>query len=283
MLVAVASVLLCGLVINFVASTENYQKSYDDLKRTSGTQIQKLDGQVKQLNDTLSKLEQEKNSLNTQIANLTTENEQNKIALSNSERERAAAQLKVDNWASIVQDFQKTNEQHSITLENTLRKLEQIEAERTQQDKEINQTTQLLVEKMTIIDTLQAEKKRLLEEKVELESRLNLVLQPTGKVAAAPVPVTPMPDTVKPTITTPIAKDIKLQGLVTEVDLKNSMVGISIGTADAVSEGMTFHVVRDDEFICDILIIDVDTEQAVGVLDVVHKQPMVGDKVSTNF
>jgi myosin heavy subunit len=283
MLVAVASVLLCGLVINFVASTENYQKSYDDLKRTSGTQIQKLDGQVKQLNDTLSKLEQEKNSLNTQIANLTTENEQNKIALSNSERERAAAQLKVDNWASIVQDFQKTNEQHSITLENTLRKLEQIEAERTQQDKEINQTTQVLVEKMAIIDTLQAEKKRLLEEKAELESRLNLILQPTGKVAAAPAPVTPMPDMVKPTTTTPIAKDIKLQGLVTEVDLKNSMVGISIGTADAVSEGMTFHVVRDDEFICDILIIDVDTEQAVGVLDVVHKQPMVGDKVSTNF
>ncbi|MHC4187995.1 MAG: hypothetical protein ACYSRQ_07360, partial [Planctomycetota bacterium] len=118
MLVAVASVLLCGIVINFVASTENFQKSYDDLKRTSGTQIQKLDGQVKQLNDTLSKLEQEKNSLNTQIANLTTENEQSKIALSNSERERAAAQLKVDNWASIVQDFQKTNEQHSITLEN---------------------------------------------------------------------------------------------------------------------------------------------------------------------
>jgi hypothetical protein len=65
--------------------------------------------------------------------------------------------------------------------------------------------------------------------------------------------------------------------------MQNSMVGISIGTADGVSEGMTFHVVRADEFICDILIIDVDTEQAVGVLDVVHKQPRTGDKVSTNF
>jgi len=283
MLVAIASVLLCGIVVNFVANTENYQKRYDDLKRTTDSQIQKLDGQVKTLNDTLAKAEQDKNNLNTQIATLTTENEQNKIALSNCERERAAAQLKVDNWASIVQDFQKTKEQQAVTLESTLRKLEQIEAERTQQEKEINQTTQTLVEKMAIIDTLQAEKKRLLEEKAEFENRLNFILQPTGKLAAAPTPVTPSRDMVKPTATTPIAKDINLQGLVTEVDLKNSMVGISIGTADAVSEGMTFHIIRADEFICDILIIDVDTEQAVGVLDVVHKQPRVGDKVSTNF
>jgi myosin heavy subunit len=283
MLVAIASVLLCGIVINFVASTENYQKSYDDLKRTTGSQIQKLDGQVKQLNDTLAKLEQEKNNLNTQIANLTTANDQNKLALSTSEREKAALLQEVNNWTDVIESFQKTKEQQATTLESTLRKLEQVEAERTQQNKEINQTTQVLVEKMTIIDTLQADKKRLLEEKAELESRLNLILQPTGKVAAAPAPVTPMPDMVKPTLTTAIAKDIELQGLVTEVDLKNSMVGISIGTADAVSEGMTFHVIRDDEFICDILIIDVDTEQAVGVLDVVHKQPRTGDKVSTNF
>jgi hypothetical protein len=136
---------------------------------------------------------------------------------------------------------------------------------------------------MAIIGTLQAEKKRLLEERTELESRLNLILQPTGKVAAAPISVTPIKEPVKPIITQPIAKDIQLQGIVSEIDMQNSMVGISIGTADGVSEGMTFHVIRADEFICDILIIDVDTEQAVGVLDVVHKQPRVGDKVSTNF
>jgi myosin heavy subunit len=283
MLVAIASVLLCGIVINFVASTENYQKRYDDLRRSTDSQIQKLDGQVKTLNDTLAKMELEKNNLNTQIANLSTENEQNKIALSNSEREKAALLQEVKNFTGTIESFQKTKEQQASTLESTLRKLEQVEAEVLQQDKEINQTTQALVEKMAIIDTLQAEKKRLLEGKTELESRLNLILQPTGKVAAAPVPVTPIQQAVKPAITATIAKDIELQGLVTEVDLKNSMVGISIGTADAVSEGMTFHVIRADEFICDILIIDVDTEQAVGVLDVVHKQPMVGDKVSTNF
>jgi myosin heavy subunit len=283
MLVAVASVLLCGIVVNFVANAENYQKRYDDLKRSTDSQIQKLDGQVKQLNDTIAKLEQEKNLLNTQVADITTENEQSKVALSNAEREKAALLQKVNSWTSIVQDFQKTNEQHALTLETTLRKLEQTEADKVTQQKELTQTTQTLIEKMAIIDTLQAEKKRLLEERTELESRLNLILQPTGKVAAAPIPVTPIKEPVKPIITQPIAKDIQLEGIVSEIDIQNSMVGVSIGTADGVSEGMTFHVIRDDEFICDILIIDVDTEQAVGVLDVVHKQPKTGDKVSTNF
>jgi hypothetical protein len=281
--VSIASIFLCGIVVNFVANTDDYQKRYNDLKTNTDTKIQKLDGQVKQLNDTIAKMEQEKITINTQIANLRTENEKSKLDLGNAEREKAALLQKVNNWTSIVQDFQKTSDQQSITLENTLRKIEQVEADKIKQQKELNQTTQALIEKMAIIDTLQAEKKRMLEEKTELESRLNLILQPTGKVAAAPTPVTPVRDMAKPAPTLPIAEDIELQGLVTEVDLKNSMIGISIGTADGVSEGMTFHIVRGDEFICDILIIDVDTEQAVGVLDVVHKQPKVGDKVSTNF
>jgi len=283
MLVAVFSVLLCGIVVNFVASTENYKNTYDDLKLRTDSQIEKLEGQVKQLNETLAATEQDKNLLNNQVAELSTQMEQNKVALNNAEREKSVLLQKVNNWTSVVKDFQKTNEQHAITLENTLRKLEEVEAKQIKNQKELNQITQTLYEKMAIINTLTAEKKRLLEEKSELESRLNLILQPTGKVAAAPTPVTPLQQKAKPAPSMPVARDIQLQGLVSEIDLKNSMVGISIGTADGVSEGMTFHVIRDEEFICDILIIDVDTEQAVGVLDVVHKQPMVGDKVSTNF
>ena len=81
----------------------------------------------------------------------------------------------------------------------------------------------------------------------------------------------------------PGAKDIALQGLVKKVDLKNSMASISIGSADGVKEGMKFHVTRGDKFLCDILIIDVDAEEAVGVLELVQQQPKVGDSVSTNM
>ncbi|GAI47898.1 unnamed protein product, partial [marine sediment metagenome] len=106
-------------------------------------------------------------------------------------------------------------------------------------------------------------------------------LLPLGKVAVVPVPITPEKAVARPA--KPTVEDIALQGLVTAVDLKNSMVSISIGTADGVKEGMKFHVIRGDEFICDILIIDIDAEEAVGILDLVQKQPKVGDNVSTNL
>jgi len=46
---------------------------------------------------------------------------------------------------------------------------------------------------------------------------------------------------------------------------------------------MKFHVTRGDEFICDIIITEVDTEEAVGVLDLVVQQPRVGDNAATNL
>ena len=76
---------------------------------------------------------------------------------------------------------------------------------------------------------------------------------------------------------------IGLKGLVTDVDMENSLVEISIGSADGVKEGMKFYITRGEEFICDILIYDVEPEKAVGLLDLVSERPKVGDDVSTNL
>jgi hypothetical protein len=48
---------------------------------------------------------------------------------------------------------------------------------------------------------------------------------------------------------------------------------------------MKFHVVRGDKFICDILILDVEPEKAVGILDLLQPElpPQAGDQVSTNL
>jgi hypothetical protein len=46
---------------------------------------------------------------------------------------------------------------------------------------------------------------------------------------------------------------------------------------------MRFHITRGDEFICDILVTDVDAEKAVGRLELILQQPKTGDNVSTNL
>ena len=68
-----------------------------------------------------------------------------------------------------------------------------------------------------------------------------------------------------------------------QVDLKNSLARISLGSADGVKDSMKFHVTRGDQFICDISIIDIDPEESVGILELVQQPPKANDSVSTNF
>ena len=70
------------------------------------------------------------------------------------------------------------------------------------------------------------------------------------------------------------------------MDLENSLAEISIGAASGVKQNMTFHVTRADKFICDIVILDVEPEKAIGTLelmDVTKEQPKAGDNASTNL
>jgi len=280
-LLTLSSIFLCGIVVTYVANADNYKQKYTNLKADRDSLSENVNSLTKQLNEKIAEKQQMEDKLSREIALLKTEFGELQGNLKNAEREKAALLQKVNSFASIVEGFSQTTDQQGLLLRNTLEELNKVQAEQIKERKELNETTAALIEKMAIIEMLGAENKRLLEEKFELQNSLDQLLQPKGKVAAAAVPVTPEGAIARPDI--PVARDIALQGLVTAVDLKNSIASISIGTADGVKEGMKFHVTRGDEFICDILIIDVDVEEAVGVLELVQQQPRVGDNVSTNL
>jgi len=280
-LLTLSSIFLCGIVVTYVANADNYRQKYNDIRTDKDSLSKKAKSLTKQVNEKIEQKKLLEDKLSSEIASLKVEIGKLQADLDNAEREKAVLLQKVNNWTSIVQDFRETNDNQGRLLEETLDQLKKVQAEQIKDHKELNETTAALVEKMAIIETLEARAKRLIEEKTELQNRLDRFLQPLGKVAAVPVPITPEKAVARPA--KPTAEDIALQGLVTAVDLKNSMASISIGTADGVKEGMKFHVIRGDEFICDILIIDIDAEEAVGILELVQKQPKVGDNVSTNL
>jgi len=279
--VTISSIFLCGIVVTYVAKADNYRQKHNDLKADRDSLKQNVNSLTKQLNEGIAAKKQLEDKLNREIASLKAKFDKLQANLNNVEREKALLLQKVNSWASIVEDFSQTNDRQGLLLKNTLDELKKVQAEQIKQRKELDETTVTLEEKMAIIAMLDEKAKRLLEEKSELQSRLDQLLQPIGKKAAAPMPVTQEKAIARPAEAA--ARDIALQGLVTAVNLKNSMASISIGTADGVREGMKFHVTRGDEFLCDILIIDVDAEEAVGILDLVQQQPRVGDNVSTNL
>ena len=278
-LLTLSSIFLCGIVVTYVANADNYRQLNSTLKAERDASKANEKSSKKQLHETIAKSQQIEDKLNNEISSLKAEIKELQGTLNNTEREKAALLQQVNNWVSITKDFYETSDKQGQLLRNTLNELNKTQAEQIKKEKELKQTTASLIEKMAIIDTLKTEKARLLEEKFELQSRLDQLLQPIGEVTAAPVPVTPRKAIARPAAT----RDIALKGLVTAVDLKNSMASISIGAADGVKEGMKFHVTRGDKFLCDILIIDVDAEEAVGILELIQQQPRVGDNVSTNL
>lgn len=280
-LLTISSIFLCGIVVTYVANADNYRQKYDNLRKDRDALSQTKDSLTKQLNEKVQQKDDLEKSLNNQIASLKGQVDDIKAKLNTAEREKAELVERTNNFASVTKAFTETSEKQTQTLNAALEDVKQLKAEQIKLKQELDQTSTTLVEKIAIIETVAAEKKRLTEEKADLENRLDKLLQAGGKVAAVSPPVTPEKGTALPA--SPIGQPISLKGLVSQVDVKNSLATISIGSADGVKEGMKFHVTRGDEFICDILIVDVDTEKAVGVLELVQQPLKVGDNAATNL
>jgi len=282
-LLTISSIFLCGIVVTYVANAENFRQKYNTLRVQNQVAEDEKDNAKKQLNLAIEeagrreqKLKDDNNALNIQIGQLKTERDEAK-------RRADEKDLLASKWEDLTIEFTNTNEKQGKWLKDTLAKLKAIEVEQIEGDKELKETTAALIEKMTIIETLEKQSRLLLEEKTYLQNELDKLLRQSGRAVAPPVPVTPTKEKVR---VAPPTVDIGLKGLITTVDLENSLAEISIGAASGVKPNMKFHVTRADKFICDIVILDVEPEKAIGALelmDVTKEQPKAGDNVSTNL
>ena len=280
-LLTLSSIFICGIVVIYVANADHYRELYNTQRATKDSLQESVNDLKKRLNAKDAEKNDLEDNLGNQITSLKIELDELKGQLQGSEREKAALLQRVDRFAADVETFTKTNADNRTLLEDTIKTWKTVEADLIKEQSQHKETARLLLEKLAIIQTLETKKKQLLEEKVVLQGRLDKLLQPTGKIPTVPVTVTSEKDIARPAPVT--TRDIGLKGLVTDVDLKNKMVSISIGIADGVREGMKFHVTRGDNFICDILIIDTDAEKAIGAMELVQEQPKAGDTVSTNL
>ncbi len=270
--------------MTYVANADNYRQKYASLNSERDSLEKDKESLNNQLKEKIQQKDDLEKSLNGQLSTLKTRADDLQAKIDTVERERAELLERVNGWASITKDFQATTEKQTELLSTAQEDVKQLKAEEIKLSKDLEQTSATLIEKTAIIEAAEVEKRRLVEEKADLQNRLDKTMQAGGKVAAAGTPVTQEKGYALPAQTTAAA--INLKASVSEVDAKNSLATISIGSADGVKEGMKFHVTRGSEFVCDVLIVDVDTEKAVGVLELVQSAtggPKVGDNAATNL
>jgi len=282
-LLTAVSIFLCGIVVTYVATAENHRKKYNDQRAERDAAVENEKNAKEQLNKTIAQADQNKARLNETIASLQKQIQDTEAKLTATEREKAMYLQQVNSWASITKDFYETNDKQGQLLKNAIDELNKVQSELVKEQSQHKETTTALIEKMAIITVLEEKSRRLLEEKTEMQEKLDQVLRQFGKTVPVPKPVTPTKDKAQ---VAPLTTNLELKGRVTAVDTKNSVAEISIGSAHGVKESMKFHVTRGDKFICDILISDVDTEKAVGFLELVQPnigEPKVGDNVTTSL
>jgi chromosome segregation ATPase len=277
----ISAIFLCGIVVTYIANANNYKEKYTKLSSDRAALEQEKESLNNQLKEKIQQKDDLEKSLNTQVASLKTKADDLQAKITGVEREKNELLERVNSWASITKDFQATTDKQTQLLATAQEDVKKLKAEEIKLSKELDQTSAAVVEKNALIDSAEAEKRRLIEEKADLQNRLDKMIQAGGKAATPGAPVTQEKGKALPAQATNAT--INLKALISEVDAKNSLATISIGSADGVKEGMKFHVTRGDEFVCDVLIVNVDTSRAVGVLELVQQSPKVGDNASTNL
>jgi hypothetical protein len=297
-LLTLASIFLCGIIVTYVANSENYRLSADTLKAERDAAAAKQRRADDLLNEKKGEYQDRETLLNDQIADLTTQLERLRNELEVVNIRKTDLEEKVQGWVALTDGMTRTNKEQGDLLKNALEELKLVKADQIKQRQQLDDVTKELIEKVAVIDTLHKEKRLLEQERTQLKGQLDRYQLGIGKETVPAALVTPRPPPaalvtpplvtpVPPTSLAPLPKitDIGLKGLITAIDAKNSLAEISIGTAHGVKEGMRFFVTRGDQFICEIYVFYVDAEKAVGIIepDRMTYPPKVGDQIATNL
>jgi len=281
-LLTVSAILLCGVVVAYVGSATDYKQKSEEYSRDLQSARQRQNSANEELKLKKGQFEQAELRLEQQIASLKSELTKVQADLAAAERARTSLQDEIARAQATSTAANQTYAEQGRLLESTLAELDKARTDSVKLKKELDETSNTLIQKMAVLDTLEKKIRGFEQEIAELQGRLSTPLIGMGKQPAPATTVVPATSTTAVRQTLPV-RSIDLNGLVTAVDIKNSMASISLGSVDGVREGMRFHVTRADKFICDILIISVDVEESVGVLELVEYQPQVGDHATTNL
>lgn len=277
-LLSLFSIFLCGTVVTYVGNVNNYKALFEDQKALNQSLTSENTSLKRQYNEKVALMKEQEKKLTERIQQFEDDNSKLAVDLRKSERMSLEYQGRVNSWAGILTSFEQTIANLEQSLNLTQEQLNKAHSEGIKDRKELNEITASFYEKMVQMESLEAARRRLLEQKTDLEERMNQIIGPDALGSQAVEPVTLDIDSARPGV---FFGSADLNGLITEV--AESMVTISIGSADGVKKGMVFHVTRGDDFISDILITDVDINKSAGVLDLVQQQPRIMDNVSTRL
>jgi len=272
-LLSLFSIFLCGTVVIYIGNANNYKEMYES-EKSANQAIRDSEANFKSIfNEKTTEMKNQVELLKGDIVELENKFSASNVKLRNSERSNRDYESRISNWAGVLEGLQTTIANMTMSQRLTQDELDSSRTEIVKLQKELNELSASFYEKAVQMQQLDADKRRLLEKLTYFEDKQ---IQPM--VAARTV--TMKKESARPILSS-VPTSLVINGLITNVS--QSMVTLSVGSADGVKKGMTFYVTRGDNFICDVIITNVETDKSVGVLELVEARPKIGDNVSTKL
>ena len=276
-LLSLSTIFISGIMVTFVATQQNYQEAYKAQKalaKAASDDLAAYDQRFAEKSFQMEELNKahlaEKQALTAQITELT-------VARRMAETERDELKAKAASWDNTIKGFETTITNNAGTLKLTQGELDEARAVVINLKERLNELTATQYDKYVEVEQLKSQVKNLREAKFTLEKRIEAL---SGGKAPEPVEtITQVYSQAKPAANITVSAPLK--GVITEVGPR--LVSISIGSADGVTVGTVFHVIRGQEFICNVKITNTDVDKAAGIIELEMEQPKVGDSVTTKL
>jgi cell shape-determining protein MreC len=263
-LLSLFAIFLCGLMVSYVGSANNYKGLWESEKLArSAVQTENI-SLTDRYNEQVTKTKELETKKDLEIQSLQDRLNQLAANLQQAERLKQEYQSRADSWKGVMTGFEQSVASMLESLKLTRDQLEKARAQNIKDQKDLNQITADLYERIVELQRLEAERRRILEQKTDLEKQVAQLTNANGSA--------------KPT---PTVAASTINGLITEMN--GSLVTLSVGTADGVEKGMVFHITRGNEFLCDVVVTDADVNKCAGILEMIQQRPQVGDTAATKL
>lgn len=272
------SIFFCGVVAVYVGTAENYKTSLSQLKIENAA-LESDKAAFETLHASLSA------SAKTSLQNLQEKYEQLigtnsdlEIGLRTEQRKSLESRKSLDGLLTQLTGLRVTIENMNTSLESTQEALKMARANSVKDRKELSELTASLTDRIVQVQNMEVQVRRLLEEKTDLEMSFNTSVTTAPSMGV----ITPEIGSALPVEAMPMPASRGLKGLILEV--RGGLATVSIGAADGLNKKDVLHVYRGGDFICDIVVTDVDTNKAAGVLELVQQGgPRIGDTVTSEL
>jgi peptidoglycan hydrolase CwlO-like protein len=134
-LLTVFSIFLCGIVVTYVANAENYKQKYDQTNSLLRSAKENERNAQRQLKEKIAETDEVITTLKEQINKLTIRNNELQEEISNSERQRASLEQRLDGMAATVNAANQTAGLQTQLFENAQKELERTRAQQIEQSK----------------------------------------------------------------------------------------------------------------------------------------------------